>query len=98
VVTAGVVEEALFRGYAIERLALLTGDVGSAALLALVVFALVHLPAWGPGPVVSFFFTGGVLTAFFVWQEDLLANAFAHICGDARGLVVGPWLARRTSA
>jgi membrane protease YdiL (CAAX protease family) len=98
VVTAGVVEEALFRGYAIERLALFTGDVFSAALLTLAAFALVHWPLWGAGPVISFFFTGGVLTAFFVWRADLLANIVAHVSGDAWGLIVGPWFARRARA
>jgi membrane protease YdiL (CAAX protease family) len=93
-----VVEETLFRGYAIDRLALLTGDVWSGALLSLAIFALVHLPAWGPGPVISFFFTGGVLTAFFLWRQDLLANVVAHTAVDAWGLVVAPWLARRASA
>jgi membrane protease YdiL (CAAX protease family) len=97
VVTAGVVEEALFRGYAIDRLAPFTGGEWTAAALSLAAFALVHLPMWGPGPVVSIVFTGGVATAFFVWRGDLLANVIAHLVTDAMGLIVVPYLSRSRS-
>jgi membrane protease YdiL (CAAX protease family) len=46
-VTAGVVEETLYRGYAIERLALITGSYWWAGVIATAIFALVHLPSGG---------------------------------------------------
>lgn len=94
VVTAGVVEEALFRGYAIDRLAPFAGGPWPAGALSLAVFALVHLPMWGAGPVISVVFTGGVATAFFLWRGDLLANIIAHVVTDAMGLIVVPYLSR----
>jgi membrane protease YdiL (CAAX protease family) len=94
VVTAGVVEEALFRGYAIDRLAPFTGGMWPAGALSLAVFALVHLPMWGAGPVVSIAVTGGVATAFFLLRGDLLANIVAHVVTDAMGLIVVPYLSR----
>ncbi len=92
VVTAGVVEETLFRGYFLERVATLSGSYWVAGILTVVVFALVHLPFWGPGPVLTLFITGGVMTAFFIWRQDLLANIVAHVIVDAVGLIITPWL------
>jgi membrane protease YdiL (CAAX protease family) len=88
VLTAGVVEETLFRGYALERLAGLLGSVWVAAVITLVVFAVVHWPLWGTGGVLVILCTGAVFTVFFVWQRDLVANVVAHVAVDAVGLVV----------
>jgi uncharacterized protein len=96
VVTAGVVEETLFRGYALERIASLCGNEWLAAALTLAVFTAVHWPVWGAGPVLVFVFTGGALTAAYVWQHDLLANAIAHVVVDAMGLIVMPALSLRS--
>lgn len=76
--TAGVVEELLYRGYAIERLSLLLGRRWLGALLALVAFALAHAPFWGAGWVVATFLVGGVLTLLYLWKRDLVANMMAH--------------------
>jgi len=65
-----------------------------AAALTLVFFALIHLPMWGWGPVLSFSISGAVLTAFYVWRQDLLANIVAHTIVDAMGLSVVPGRAR----
>ena len=92
VLTAGIVEETLFRGYFLERVAMLSGSYWIAGILTVIVFALVHLPFWGPGPVLTFFITGGVMTAFFVFRQDLLANIVAHVIVDAVGFIVTPML------
>jgi membrane protease YdiL (CAAX protease family) len=42
VFTAGICEETLFRGYAIERLKLLTGNIWLGGLIATILFALAH--------------------------------------------------------
>lgn len=94
VVSAGIVEETLFRGYAVERLSWLTGSYWWAGLIVVPVFALVHLPFWGSGLVLTSFVTGGVATAFYVWKQDLLANIVAHVVVDALGLIIMPLLAR----
>lgn len=76
--TAGVVEELLYRGYAIERLTQLSGSVVVGALLSLVAFSLAHLPFWG---ITSGLFTlvaGAVLTVSYVWKHDLAANMIGH--------------------
>jgi membrane protease YdiL (CAAX protease family) len=90
VVTAGIVEETLFRGYAVTRLAQLTGSLWLAAALAVAIFAALHLPVWGAGPSLAFFIGGVATTAFFIWRRDLLAMIIAHVAVDAWGFVVAP--------
>ncbi|TYL86791.1 CPBP family intramembrane glutamic endopeptidase [Bradyrhizobium cytisi] len=84
---AGAAEETLFRGYAFERVAELTESYTIAGFVTVVLFALVHLRLWGWGPVVAFVVSGAVLTLFFVWRQDLLANIVAHAATDAVGLL-----------
>ena len=90
VVTAGVVEETLFRGYAVTRLARLTGSLWLAAVLSASVFAALHLPIWGAGPSLAFLIGGVATTAFFIWRRDLLTMIVAHAAIDAWALVVTP--------
>jgi membrane protease YdiL (CAAX protease family) len=90
VVTAGIVEETLFRGYAVTRLARLTGSVWLAGAVSTAVFAGLHLPVWGAGPSLAFLISGLAMTGFFIWRRDLLAMIMAHIAIDAWGFVVTP--------
>ena len=87
-ITAGVVEETLFRGYALERLGELTGSYTLAGICTLAIFALIHLPFWGWGPVVAFLIGGVVSTAFYVWRHDLMALIVAHALTDTLGLLL----------
>jgi membrane protease YdiL (CAAX protease family) len=103
VVTAGVVEETLFNGFAVTRLALLTGSLWLAGALSVTVFAGLHVPFWGAGPALSFLIGGAASTAFFIWRQDLLAMIVAHVAIDAWGLVITPlysewWKERRFSS
>jgi CAAX protease family protein len=79
-VVAGIVEETVYRGYAV---AVLSGAVRSqwiAAAVALFVFTAAHILGWGFGPSLIFIFAIGlVLTVYFVIRRDLIANAVAHI-------------------
>jgi uncharacterized protein len=89
-VSAGVVEETLYRGYAVERLASLTGSYWVGGLVAVVAFGAAHIPVWGPGPALVFLVDGAAATLFYVWKRDLLALVVAHALGDVFGLVVLP--------
>ena len=86
-ITAGVVEEALYRGYAVDRLSRLTGSSWMGGSIALFAFSLAHLPFWGIGPAVVSLAGGGIMTLFFVWKRDLAANMIAHAIGDIVGLL-----------
>jgi membrane protease YdiL (CAAX protease family) len=83
VITAGITEEILFRGYPIERLAELTGSLWLAALIPLAVFTLAHLGGWSLGHLVGVLFGGGLLTGLYLWQRDLIACMIAHALIDA---------------
>jgi membrane protease YdiL (CAAX protease family) len=80
--SAGVVEETLYRGYAVERLATLTGRRWLGALLALTGFTLAHVPAWGLRYALAADLPFAiVMTIFYLWRRDLAANALAHSTG-----------------
>ena len=92
VLTAGIVEDALFLGYAFTRLVPLTGSYWIAGGISVIVSSLLHLPHWGAGPVLAYLVAGAVGTAFFVWRRDLLANMIAHVTVDAVALIIIPAL------
>ncbi len=78
-VTSGGIEELLYRGYAIERLAVLCRRRWLGAAAAAVAFALAHVPYWGVRFALAADLPFGiVMTIFYVWRRDLAANAIAH--------------------
>ena len=94
VVTSGV-EEVLYRGYAIERLAWITGSYASAAVFTVIIFGLVHAPFWGRGAIVWTTFAGGVFAVLYLWKHDLLACIVAHIIGNFKALILDTSARRR---
>ena len=89
-VGAGIAEEILFRGFSVTRLAMLTGRLWLAAVIALVGFSSLHVPVWGWGFSLGSLISGAAAMAFFIWRKDLLAMMVFHISTDAVGLVVAP--------
>jgi len=90
VVGAGIVEEVLFRGFSVTRLAMLTGRVWLAAMVTLIGFYALHVPLWGWGFALGGVVSGAAAMAFFVWRKDLLAMMVFHMNTDAIGLVSAP--------
>jgi CAAX protease family protein len=87
VIRAGVVEELFFRGYAIERLQSIgCGRVLSAAI-PLIIFAVTHWTGGIPNIIIAFV-VGAVLTIFYLWRRDLVANMIGHGLSDFLGLVL----------
>jgi membrane protease YdiL (CAAX protease family) len=78
---AGFVEELFYRGYAIERLRSLGWPRAVAALVPLVIFAAMHYTG-GPVNILMSFTLGAILTAFYLWRRDLVANIIAHFLVD----------------
>jgi membrane protease YdiL (CAAX protease family) len=95
VITAGVVEEALWRGYALTRLAAMTGNTLFGAALSIAAFAIVHVPFWGPGIIVPVVLGSVISIAVFLWRRDLAIVAVAHALTDGNGLIIEPLLAAR---
>ena len=76
-----IAEEVLYRGYAIERIEALTGSRWMAALIALGAFAAFHYRQGLAGIVIAFLL-GAILTGFYLWKRNLVANIFAHFLVD----------------
>lgn len=74
---AGVVEELFYRGYAIERLQMIgLGRFWSVAI-PLVIFSLGHWTG-GAANILIAFAAGLILTGFYLWRRDLVANMIGH--------------------
>jgi membrane protease YdiL (CAAX protease family) len=87
VIRAGVVEELFFRGYAIERLEGLGCGRVFAAAVPLVIFAGTHWTGGIPSMIIALVL-GAVITLFYLWRRDLLANMIGHGLSDFMGLVL----------
>ena len=87
VIRAGVVEELFFRGYAIERLESIGCGRFFSAAIPLAIFAATHWTGGIPNVIIAFV-VGGVLTVFYLWRRDLVANMIGHGLSDFLGLVL----------
>ena len=90
VVTAGIFEEVLYRGYALERLTTIWHSKWTAAAVTVALFTLAHLPVIGfaflpPVAVVSV-----LVTLLYLWRRDLVLNMVAHATIDGIALLVVP--------
>ena len=74
---AGVVEELFYRGYAIERLQLIGLGRFWAVIIPLVIFSFGHWSG-GAANILIAFAAGIILTGFYLWRRDLVANMIGH--------------------
>ena len=79
---AGLVEETLYRGYAIERLSAIIGARWLAGGVALAAFALAHVPFWGWSAIATPIVGGAFFTILYLWRRDLVACIVAHATID----------------
>lgn len=84
---AGITEEILYRGYAIERLSFLTGKPWLAGLIAGVAFMLVHLD-WGMAQLVIVALGTLIFVILYVWKRDLPCVMIAHALADLTGFAL----------
>jgi membrane protease YdiL (CAAX protease family) len=82
VLRAALFEETLYRGYAIERLAELTGSRIAAAGISCAAFTAVHLSYWGAAQLIVAAFAGLLLTALYLWRRNLPCNMLTHFLTD----------------
>jgi len=90
VITAGVTEEVLFRGYPIERLAAWTGRIGLGALIAYAVFVILHIPFWGLGGTLQIGVWAIVVTVLYVRLRNLWPCILMHVLNDAYAFILLP--------
>ena len=84
---AGVVEELFYRGYAIERLEALGLNRYVAAAIPLLIFSVGHWTG-GWANIVIALALGAILSGFYLWRRDLVANMIAHFLVDFLSNVV----------
>ena len=77
VLRAGVVEELFYRGYAIERLRTIGLSRFWSVAIPLVIFSLGHWSG-GAANILIAFAAGLILTGFYLWRRDLVANMIGH--------------------
>lgn len=88
-------EEWLYRGYAIERLASLIGNIWPSAMISLIAFSAAHIPMYGVGSSLNALLGGAIFTALYVWRRDVTPLILAHVATDLYGLAIAPVLASR---
>jgi membrane protease YdiL (CAAX protease family) len=74
---AGVVEELFYRGYAIERLRMIGLGRFWSVTIPLVIFSLGHWSG-GAANILIALAAGLILTGFYLWRRDLVANMIGH--------------------
>ena len=84
---AGISEEIVYRGYAIERLHFLTGRRWLAALLAGLAFWLTHM-SWGGAQMIVVAFGTLIFVGLYLWKRDLPMVMIAHILADLIGFAL----------
>ena len=84
---AGVVEELFYRGYAIERLQLVGLSWFWSVAIPLAIFSLGHWSG-GAANILIAFAAGLILTGFYLWRRDLVANMIGHGLVDFVGNVL----------
>src|SRR5436189_311150 len=74
---AGVVEELFYRGYAIERLQTVGLGRFWSVTVPMVIFSLGHWSG-GAANILIALAAGAILTGFYLWRRDLVANMVGH--------------------
>ena len=94
VLTAGIAEEFMFRGFAIEELAALIGNRRLAALASFVCFTVAHIGRYGLSPrLLMVAVAGAVLTILYLWRRNLPVCMLLHAIVDGIGIIVVPEVA-----
>jgi membrane protease YdiL (CAAX protease family) len=78
VATGVITEEFLWRGYPIERLTELTGNLWIAGATSVVVFLGVHFPAWGIVGAIPQAVFALALVGVYLWTRNVVACILTH--------------------
>jgi CAAX protease family protein len=95
VLTAGICEEFIFRGFGIEELASLVGSWPLAGVVSWIAFTLAHIDryGWSPGLLIPAI-AGGMLTLLYFWRRNLPLCMLLHILIDGISVLLAPMLMR----
>ena len=91
VITAGVCEEFLFRGFGIAALTCLIGNRWLSGLLSLAAFTVAHAGVFGwTSSLLTPCVLGLFLTLLFLLRKNLIIGMVVHALVDAIGLILVP--------
>jgi len=88
VTRAAVFEELCYRGFAIERIAELSGRRWLAALVSLALFTFAHVAFWGWAHLIIAGFGVLMLPALYLLRRDLASNMLAHWLTNGIGFLL----------
>ncbi len=95
VLTAGICEEAIFRGYLIEQIRHWTGSISAGGWVSLILFSLPH--AWFYGFSLALLvpaLLGGSLIVLYVLRRNLPVCILMHVMVDGYSLLLVPAVMR----
>lgn len=92
VLTAAVTEEIQYRGYPIERLFRLTGNLPLSAAITYVVFVCLHISFWTLGGAIQIGLGALVLYALYLWRRNLPACMVMHGLNNSVAFLLIPEL------
>lgn len=96
VITAGICEEFIYRGFAIEELGSLTGNRWVGAIVSLALFSLGHIGVYGFSTALLIPATVGlVITLLYMFRNNLLVCMLVHGAMDGLFLILIPALMHR---
>lgn len=87
VLTAGITEEVLYRGYAVERVAAWAGP-WIASILGLALFAASHVPFFGAGWLLTVLPSAAMFYVMLAWRRNLWACILMHVLGNSPVVVL----------
>jgi len=87
VLTAGITEEIIFRGYLIERLNSFTRRLFISAVISFFAFTIFHIPFWGIGATIQVGVWAIPVTILYVRRRNLTICILVHILTNATVLV-----------
>jgi uncharacterized protein len=91
VVTAGICEEFMYRGFGIEELAVFTGNRWIAGLVSLILFTVAHSGLYGFSPALILpGIAGAMITLLYLWRRNLPVCMLMHTIIDAIPLLIVP--------
>jgi membrane protease YdiL (CAAX protease family) len=93
VLTAGICEEFMYRGFAIEELGGLTGSLWLAGVIAWLGFSLAHMGLYGFAPALLVpAALGAFLTLLYLWRRNLPVCMLMHAVLDGFAILILPSL------
>jgi membrane protease YdiL (CAAX protease family) len=87
VMTAGITEEIIFRGYLIERINFLTNHLLFSAIISYLAFIIFHIPFWGIGGAIQIAVWAIPITILYVRRRNLTTCIIIHLLYDGAILI-----------